>query len=198
VEISFDNETLVPRGGQSGCLYCVRVWWFVNSTIVVPATALGQNHTEFNVKDTDLMDVRSTFLKLAYNPGLVQRIVERSPHAIGVLLRDWLKDDTAYDIIVRHMRRPVQFFDDCVHMFVEMMLLQSSHPAATPATRPTHKTLSTASKLTPKISPNASARNPHGRRILSVQSNDIPIGTNINKMRRTLSGTDDIGLGFRV
>ena len=104
-------------GGASGdCDSCARVWWFVNYTLSVPG------HSEHAaVKDTDLLDLRSILLQLAHNPSVMRRMLQRAPRAFAVLVRDWLRDDSVFDMLMRHLVHPVRHLDDLMHSVFEGM-----------------------------------------------------------------------------
>ena len=67
---------------------------------------------------------------LARNPATFVHIVQRTPQAVMALMQDWLQDDVAYHVIIRHLRSPVQFVDDLVHgLMLSMALARSAIPA---------------------------------------------------------------------
>ena len=81
---------------------CSRIWWGVNFTLT---------GTQF--RDTDFMEIRTGILKVAYNPQILSyAILTRTPHAVSVLVRDWLQDDSIFDSILRFLRGPMHAMDD--------------------------------------------------------------------------------------
>jgi len=64
---------------------------------------------------------------LARNPATFVHIVQRTPQAVMALMQDWLQDDVAYHVIIRHLRCPVQFVEH--GLMLSMALARSAIPA---------------------------------------------------------------------
>jgi len=97
------------------CTYCARVWWFANFTLSMSHRDHEIVQQQFDVCDTDLVDARSVLLKLSHATVLIPHMLKHAPHGVTVLLRDWLQDDWAYQLILQSVRAPVRVLDDIVH-----------------------------------------------------------------------------------
>ena len=115
---------------DSGCLWCARIWWFANFSLSTADPDTSANLAAV-VSDTDLVDVRHMIVTLAHNPLTFARIVQRTPQAVAALVQDWLQDEVAYHVIIRHLRRLVQLVDDLVHgLMLSMLPSRSAIPTA--------------------------------------------------------------------
>ena len=167
-------QMCIPPLLDPACLWCARMWWFANFSL---STADSDTSTDFAgaVSDTDLVDVRHMIITLAHNPATFVRIVHRTPQALTALVQDWLQDDVAYHIVLRHLRRPVQLIDDLVHgLMVSMMPSRSAIPSAVDRHLRARNLTSTDHLLPAAASTTASRR-----RLLQVGGGSVSIVDNM-------------------
>ena len=100
------------------CKHCARMWWMANYTLTMSAEDHDFMELQFYIRDTELLDIRNVVLRLSHASVLIPHMLKRTPHAISLLLHDWLQDDTAYEFIMRCSRVPMQLIDNFVYFFM--------------------------------------------------------------------------------
>ena len=71
------------------CLYCIRVWWFWNTT-------LQQTSIPHTILDTDLLDLRNSVIQMTNSAHILPHILQSVPFTLGILLKDWIRDDIVF------------------------------------------------------------------------------------------------------
>ena len=103
---------------QQRCTHCARMWRMANYTLTTLPSNHHLKHLQFHVVDTDFLDIRNVILKLSRTLIPIPHVLKRIPRAISLLLRDWLRDDTLYEFIMRGSRDPMQVLDEFVCAFM--------------------------------------------------------------------------------
>jgi len=166
------------------CITCARLWWLANFTMAASTDVVSSS-----VRDTDLLDARHAIVLLVHNPSLMARILQRAPHGVLVLFRDWLKDDPTYHATIRLLQRPLSVVDDFL-----CGLMQSILPSRAPLEAAVNR--NARARLSIVTGEQNSTRGTVGRRLLQ-RDNTSPaqgLGAETPDTRSSLSKTRDTAI----